>query len=189
MSELSRRLRGLPEHVIGIAVSLIVWCGLWGGPTLLNVVGGVAVVLLLELIFPMPAIGRELTVRPVAAVMFLARFFFDMFRSGLEVAWAAIRPRPVPDCSVVGVQLRSRSDLFLTFTAMLATLIPGSVVVEAQRSSGTVFLHAFDVTTPEEVEEFRQSILDQEERALRAFARREVLEGAGFSVRKGGRDA
>ena len=86
----------------------------------------------------------------------------------------------LPPASVIAVQLASRSDLFLTGTGVLSTLIPGSVVVEAQRATGTLFLHVIGPGTEDEVEKARQSVLAQEKRLLLALARREVLEEAGL---------
>ena len=44
------------------------------------------------------------------------------------------------------MQLRSQSDLFLTVTAQLCSLVPGSIVVEAHRLSGLLYIHVFDVS-------------------------------------------
>src|SRR5699024_5299626 len=92
-------------------------------------------------LFPMPPTGRELTVRPLRLSYFLVRFLYDLTVSSVEVGWYALRPAPQPPGSVIAVTMASRSDLFLTATAVLSTLIPGSVVVEAQRATGTLFLH------------------------------------------------
>ena len=76
--------------------------------------------------------------------------------------------------------MASRSDFFLTFTGMLCTLIPGSVVVEAQRATGMLYLHAFNAGSEEDVEEVRRSVRAQEERLLWAIGRRDVLKEAGL---------
>ena len=74
----------------------------------------------------------------------------------------------------------ARFDFFLTFTGMLCTLIPGSVVVEAQRATGMLYLHAFNAGSEEDVEEVRRSVRAQEERLLWAIGRRDVLKEAGL---------
>lgn len=181
MTTIRDRLVDLRNHWIGLILLVVFWCILWQGVTPMTVLGGLLVAVLLQLLFPMPALGGEVTLRPLRAVHFTVKFLWDMTVSGLVVAAYALKPGPAPGSSVVAVQLRSRSDLFLTFTAMLATLIPGSVVVEAQRSTGTIFLHFFATASPEAVEKTRQGILEQEKRALLAFARARVLTQAGYS--------
>lgn len=177
---MSARLRDLRRSWVWLLGSVLIWCLLWGGFTLQDVLGGAVVALLVFLAFPMPPTGQELTLRPVALLVFLARFLGDLVVSAVEVAWYAVRPAPQPPSSVVAVTLASRSDFFLTMTGVLTTLIPGSVVVEAQRATGTLFLHVIGAGTPEAVDRARQRVREQEERLLRAVARREVLEEAGL---------
>jgi multicomponent Na+:H+ antiporter subunit E len=51
----------------------------------------------------------------------------------------------------------------------MTCLIPGSLVVEARRSTHTLFLHVLDVGDLAGVERFRRSVLDQEARLVRAL--------------------
>src|SRR5699024_6874548 len=130
--------------------------------------------------FPMPRMGPDLTRRPLRFALFLLRFVYDLCESEVQVGWYAIRPGPQVPGSVISVQMASRSDLFLTINGLLCTLIPGSVVVEAQRASGTLFMHVIGAGTPEEVEEARRRVHAQERRLLWAVGNREVLEEAGL---------
>lgn len=177
---LRRRIAEIRRSWVWLLGSVAFWCLLWGGIDLKNVLGGLAVTVLVFILFPMPPMGHELTVRPVRFVLFVLRFVYDLAESALQVGWYAIRPGPQPPSSVVAVQMASRSDFFLTFTGVLATLIPGSVVVEAQRATGTLFLHVIGAGTEEEVEQAKQRVRDQEKRLLLAVGRREVLEEAGL---------
>lgn len=174
------RLRIALSNGVGLLVAVAFWCLLWGEVSAKSLLGGLAVALLVRAVFPMPPMGHELMLRPWPFVVFVVRFAADVVISALQVAWYAIRPAPQPPGSVIAVQMRSRSDLFLTLTAVLSTLIPGSVVVEAQRSTGTLFLHVIGAGTLEEVEEARRRVHEQELRALRALASRTVLEEAGL---------
>ncbi|UYG18058.1 Na+/H+ antiporter subunit E [Brachybacterium huguangmaarense] len=174
-----QRLREAPSHWLEILGATVFWCLLWGGrfsPS--DVLGGLLVAAVVVILFPLPRLSVELTLRPWSFLTFVARFLADMFVSSLQVSWYALRPSGTPGNSVIAVQLRSRSDLFLTATGMLCTLVPGSVVVEAQRSTGTLFLHVIGAYDTATVEAARQRVLRQEERVLRALARRDVLEGA-----------
>ena len=113
-------------------------------------------------------------------ILFTARFLADVVVSAVQVGYYALRPGPQPPSSVIAVRMASRSDFFLTFTGVLCTLIPGSVVVEAQRATGMLFLHTFNDGTHEAVEKARADVRAQEERLLWAIGRREVLEEAGL---------
>ncbi|MGY5765626.1 Na+/H+ antiporter subunit E [Brachybacterium sp. DNPG3] len=177
---LSRRISGIRSSWVWLLGSVAFWCLLWGGIDLKNVLGGLAVTVLVFVLFPMPPMGHELTVRPVRFTLFVLRFIADLIASALQVGWYAIRPAPQPPSSVIAVQMASRSDFFLTFTGVLSTLIPGSVVVEAQRATGTLFLHVIGAGTEAEVEKARHRVREQEKRLLWAVGRREVLEEAGL---------
>src|SRR5699024_1671898 len=111
---------------------------------------------------------------------FLAHFVFDLVRSAIDVGWWALRSAPQPPSLVVAVRMSSRSDFFLTGAGILGTLIPSSLVMDAQRATGTIFLHAIGAGTPEEVELARQRSVEQEHRLLWAIGRRELLEEAGL---------
>ena len=175
-----RRFTDLRRSWAWVLVAVALWCLLWGGVDLKNVLGGIVVALLVFVLFPMPPTGHELTLRPVRFVLFAARFLLDVVISAVQVGYYSVRPGPQPPSSVIAVRMASRSDFFLTFTGVLCTLIPGSVVVEAQRATGMLFLHTFNAGSVEDVERARADVLAQEERLLWAIGRREVLEEAGL---------
>ncbi|PWH06592.1 Na+/H+ antiporter subunit E [Brachybacterium endophyticum] len=174
-------LRELPSRWLGLAVTTVFWCLLWGGFSPRDVLGGLAVAILVYVVFPLPSMAREVTLRPLAFLWLCVRFLWDMTVSAVQIAWWAVRPGPEPPTAVIAVPLASRSDLFLTFTAALSTLIPGSVVVEAQRATGTLFLHVIGVGTEEAAEVARERTRAQEMRLLQALARKDVLEEAEAS--------
>ncbi|MCS6712208.1 Na+/H+ antiporter subunit E [Brachybacterium sp. EF45031] len=172
----SPRLSQLPHRAAGLVIGVAFWCLLWGEVSVKSVLGGIVASLLVHLLFPMPPTSGELTVRPWPFLVLVGRFALDVARSSAQVSRMILRPGPAPRSSVVAVQLASRSDFFLTATALAVTLIPGSVVVEAQRSTGTLFLHVIGAEDEQAVEDARRSAQEQEQRLLRAMARRPVLE-------------
>jgi multicomponent Na+:H+ antiporter subunit E len=101
----------------------------------------------------------------------VVRFAADVVVSSIQVARVVLRPsRPLRN-AVVEVNLRTPSDLVLTVVAEMTCLIPGSLVVEARRATHTLYLHVLDVGDEEGVERFRQGVLDQETRVVRAMGR------------------
>ena len=85
---------------------------------------------------------------------------------------------------VIRVHLRSESDLYLTLTAQLTTLVPGSLVVEANRQTGVLYLHVLDVGIFGGIEKIRADTLGVEARVLRALASDEELSAAGLTRRR-----
>lgn len=151
------------------------WVLLLGSFRLSNLIGGLVVAGLVLAVFPLPPIRYRGRIRPWGVVRFLAYFARDLVVSSIQVAWAAIRPNSRVHNAVVAVQLRVRSDLNLTATAEALTLIPGSLVIEADRETGVLHIHVFDVKDLADVERFRRSVFALEERLVRAFGSNEEI--------------
>ncbi len=156
----------------------VVWVFLWGEVSWANVLAGLGLGLLVTVVFRMAPIDFHGRVHPWRVLVLAAVFLYDLARASFEVAWLALRPRYTPRGAVIGVQLRSHSDLYLTMTAELVSLVPGSLVIEANRLTGRLYLHVLDVAQSGGIAAVRRHVLAQEERVLRAFASSEELAGA-----------
>lgn len=173
--------RARPRIAWGTIVWLtVVWVFLWGDLTIGNVLAGALIALVVTSGLRMAPIDFQGKVHPWGLLRLVARFAADLVRASFEVAFIALRPGYTPRGAVIGVQLRSHSDLYLTMTAELCSLVPGSLVVEAHRLTGVLYLHVLDVRQSGGIEAARQSVLDQEERVLRAFASPAELRAAGL---------
>ncbi len=148
----------------------VVWVLLWGSLTLDMVLTGLVVSLVVVIVFPLPPIVFGGKVHPWPLCRLIARFFADLFVASVQVSWTVLRFKYQPTSAVIEVDLYSRSDLYLTLTAELLSLVPGSLVVEARRSTSTLFLHILDVSTDEEIELARTGALEQEQRVVYALA-------------------
>jgi multicomponent Na+:H+ antiporter subunit E len=160
----------------------VVWVFLWGDLSVGNVLAGLVIALAVTTGLRMAPIDFHGRFRLLGFLHLVGRFAVDLVKASFEVSLIAIRPRYVPHGAVIGVQLRSHSDLYLTLTAELSSLVPGSLVVEAHRLTGMLYLHVLDVRQSGGVEAARQAVLAQEERVLRAFASDEELVAAGLGV-------
>lgn len=161
----------------------LVWVLLWGSFTWANVVDGLVLGWFVTKVMPLPRIQMHGTVRPVALAWLIVTFLFDVVSAAVVVAQVAFRREP-PHPAVIRVQLKSHSEVIMATTAGLVTLIPGSVVIEAHRATGALYLHVFDVRSRKpqrRLAEARSAVLRQEERIMRAFARREDLIAAGYA--------
>lgn len=179
MGRLKRRLPSftLLAWLTGVAVLL------WGEFSWANLATGLVLALLITIASPIPRVPRRGRLRPLAVVVLVVRFLVDVVTSAIHVAMVAVRREP-PDSAVIEVRLRSHSDLILATTAGLTTLIPGSVVIEANRFTGVLYLHVLDVSPvyPDaDIDKARGKVLRQEERVLRAIASDAELADAGYA--------
>lgn len=169
------RVRPSRYHALQWPVLLwltVIWVALWGEISFMTVVGGLIVSVLSCLIFPLPPLRLDVWVRPLPLVWLVVRFGWDVLVSSVQVAWVVLRPGRHPlRNAVVEVNLRTPSDFVMTVVSEMTCLIPGSLVIEARRSTHTLFLHVLDVKDLDDVERFRQSVLDQEARLVRALGR------------------
>jgi multicomponent Na+:H+ antiporter subunit E len=147
----------------------VVWTALWGDVSLLTVVYGVLVALAVCLVFPLPRIGLRLHVRVVPLLWLVVRFLGDVVAASVQVAWTTLQLRRQPRNAVIEVQLRTPSDFVLTVVAEMTSLVPGSLVVEARRSTHTLFLHVLDARDQAGVERMRRDVLALERRVVMAF--------------------
>ncbi|NLF06212.1 MAG: Na+/H+ antiporter subunit E [Actinomycetales bacterium] len=160
-----------------------VWILLWGDVSWANLLGGLAVGILVTILLPLPPIDFHGRIRPGALLYMLGHFVWDLAVASVHVAALALNFRRKPRGAVVGVQLRNHSDLYLTITAELSTLTPGSLVVEAHRLTGMLYLHVLDIDSYGGAQKVREDTLALEERVLRAFASDAELLEAGLTVR------
>jgi multicomponent Na+:H+ antiporter subunit E len=144
------------------------WIGLWGSASPANVLLGLAVAVVACWAFPLPPVDLGSRIRVVPLVKLVLHFLVDVIRASVQVSVVVLRRRPVKN-AIVKVDLHSNSDFVLTGVAAMLTLVPGSVVIEARRSTHTLFLHVLDVEDEAAVERFRALALDVETRFLTAF--------------------
>lgn len=147
----------------------VVWLVLWRDFTLGNAVFGFVVALAVCLFFPLPPLRMHLRVRPIPLLWLVVRFLWDVVVSSFLVARTTLGSTKNLRNAVIEVNLKTPSDFVLTVVAEMICLIPGSLAVEARRSTHTLFFHAFDVRDEDGVEIFRERVLAQERRVVRAF--------------------
>ena len=150
--------------VLGLTV---LWLLLWGDVTPLLVVGGLIVAALVVVVFPFPQGQWEGVLRPWPFVVLVARFVADLVVASLQVAWLALRPRPLGPSAVVEVQLHTRSELLLVLTAELISLVPGTLLIELDSEQSKVWLHVLDAH--DGLESVVEQALAQERRVIAAL--------------------
>ena len=154
---------------VALVVLTVVWVLLWDEVSLFIVLTGLLVALLVGVVFPLPPIGLHGRFRPLQGLRLVARLLVDAFRASVDVVRLAFRFGTVPRSSIIRVPLRSRSDLYLTLTAEQVSLVPGTIVLEAHRSTSTLYLHVLGATDDATIAKAVRDTLNAEALALRAF--------------------
>ncbi|UPK75725.1 Na+/H+ antiporter subunit E [Nocardioidaceae bacterium SCSIO 66511] len=180
MNAIRRNLRHSVDQWHIVLVLTLVWVLLWGEINALNIVSGILIAVVVLAFFPLPPLAESIRIRPVALTRLLLRFAYDVIVASVQVAVQALRFGHTPMNALIEVRLRSRSDLFTTFTAELTSLVPGSLLIEVDpignlgvgnaEDRNVLFVHVFDVHDRDEVERARTTVLEQERRVVEALA-------------------
>jgi multicomponent Na+:H+ antiporter subunit E len=164
------RFRGLQFSTLAWLTS--VWVALWGDLSAANVLAGLLVAVVVCLVFPLPRLGMHLHVRPRHLAWLILHFFGDVVVASAQVAWTTLQFHRQPRNAVIEVDLRTGSDFVLTVVAEMVSLVPGSLVVEARRSTHTLFLHVLDAKDLAGVDKMRAQVLSLERRVVLALGAR-----------------
>jgi len=150
-------------------VTTVIWVLLWGDLSLANLVSGFLLGLLITWVFPLPPIDFHGRFRLWPHTKLIAILLFDLVRSSFVVAAQAFHFGHTMRNAVVRVDLKTHSDLYLTLTSELVSLVPGTLVMEARRQESVVYLHVMDVRSDADIGAARRKVLEAEERVVRSF--------------------
>lgn len=163
-------------HQLPLLVWLVVlWMLLWGSASWLNLLTGIIVAVAVTRIFFLPPVEFSGRFNLWWAIVFIVTFFGDVATGSIHVANLAINPRRLPHSSVIAVKLHTNSDLIMLLVSINISLVPGSLVVEADRFHSMLYVHALDTRDDADVERFRQTVLKAERRIVRVIGSREDL--------------
>lgn len=163
----NRRER-IRSRIVAVLGLMVVWNLLWGEFTWGNVITGIVVATAILVFFPLPPVTFRGRPRPWGLIRFFARFFADLVVASFQVALLAFLPR-TPTSAIVAVRLRVKSDLNLTLVAEAVSLVPGSLITEADNLTGTLYIHMLGVRDASHLEELREGVLRLEARLIRAI--------------------
>ena len=154
-------------YLVALVVLELIWVSLWGSlnPTLVLI--GLACSSLVLVVFPLPSLEFRIGVHPGRAAVLIGRFLVDMVVASAHIAWLAVRPR-LPRTGVTSVSLTTDSDLVQALTALAVSLVPGSLIIEADPEERTLLIHVLDADQAS-MAEFGERVLAQERRIVAAF--------------------
>ena len=188
MSKQSRFSLGhLMQWVLPMLWLAFVWCALWGNFTLPFIVFGLILAWLCLIVFRMPSLYISDRFNPLSALQFIGYMVWEIAASSIELLWVALTYRPPLRNSIVAVQLRTESDLWLTAVSHAMSLIPGSVVVEVDRLRSIIYFHVIDTHGKKDVAEFREKAHRLETMILKAVGSRAEYEAIKNDDHKGRR--
>ncbi|MHC1562066.1 Na+/H+ antiporter subunit E [Actinomycetospora sp. C-140] len=165
---------GLLRRAVPVVWLVLVWVLLWGTFSWANVLGGLAVALLVLAVFPLPPAPGRGWLHPLAALRAVGRFTADLVVSSLQVAWQslqAVLPGPPIRSSVVAVRLASSSEFVMAMVVETLSLVPGSVVIEARPEERAVYAHVLGADDAEAVAAFRAQVRRLEADIVAALGR------------------
>ncbi|MFG3555570.1 Na+/H+ antiporter subunit E [Micromonospora sp. NPDC047557] len=156
------------DQALALGWLVLVWNLLWGSINFANIIGGLLVGGAVLVFFPLPAVSFGGRLRPGALVAFAGRFVVELVSASLHVARIAVQPGYRPRGAIIAVALRVPTDLNLALTAEAVSLVPGTLILEVDRESATLYLHVLDTHGPADLALSRERTLDVERRIVRA---------------------
>jgi len=148
---------------------VVLWMLLWGQFTVLSAVTGLVVAVFVTRMFRLPTVELSGRINVWYAALFVVQFLFAVLRGAVSVTMQVFDFRRQPGAAIMAVPLRYADDLVMTHVAVTSSLIPGSLVVEADRDRRVLYLHVIGVRSLDDVEKQRNIVLRWEERIVRAL--------------------
>ena len=146
------KVREFVRQLLLMVLLVALWIFLWDTFTVTHVVTGVLVAVLTTRLFYLPPVELPARFNVFHFLYLLGWFIVSMIHGSLQVAWVAVRPRPVDPGSVIAVELHTRSDLLTTLVGQISGLIPGTFVTEIDRAHSVLYLHVLNCNTSEMIE-------------------------------------
>lgn len=149
----------------------LVWMLLWGNVSAANVVGGLAIALVVTLLLPLPPVPIEGRLHPLSLLRLMLRVAYYLVLSSVQVAWLAIKPGGPPRSAVLRAHVAIKSDLVLALTVNVLNLIPGGIVLEIDQTRRMIYVHVIDAGSDKSVQRFYRQVADVERLMIASFER------------------
>lgn len=161
--------RDLRVQLPFLAWLVVLWMLLWSQFTLLAFVSGLVVAVFVTRVFRLPTVELSGRLNVFYAALFVVQFLWALLKGALSVAIQVFDFRHQPGTAIIAVPLRYADDLVMTHVAVVSSLVPGSLVVEADRDRRVLYMHVIGVDDRAGVEKQRQIVLRWEKRVVRAL--------------------
>lgn len=163
---------------------VLVWGALWQDFSPGNLLFGAIIAVAVTQVFYLPPVELSGRFNLLRALVFMLWFIKQVTVASFQVLLWAITKGPRIRNAVIAVPLRSPSDLLMTAVGHVLSLIPGSLVVEVDRGSATLYVHAMNVPTAANVAAVRHGIQEIEAKLIGVMGSKE--EWAGVQAERTG---
>ncbi|WP_198289420.1 Na+/H+ antiporter subunit E [Rhodococcus sp. AW25M09] len=163
--------RSLLLRIWTLAWLTAIWVLLWGNVSAANILGGIAVGLLIMVLLPLPRVPVEGRIHVFSLVKLAGVFLYYAMESSVSVAWLAIRPKAPPVTGVLRCRIAIKSDLVLTLFVDAMNLVPGTMVLEIDRTRRLLYVHVLDMGTQKAVDGFYAYVRHLEKLFIAGFER------------------
>ena len=172
---MSRKRISLRQELPLLVWLVIVWGALWQNFSPGNLLFGALIAVLVARLFYLPPVELGGRFNVLRAVQFALMFLGKVVVASFQVLFLAVAKGPKVISAVVAVPLRSHSDLLVTATGHVTALIPGSLVVEVDRSTSTLYIHGINVRNAEDAAQFRKEVRNTEAGLIRIMGTKAEL--------------
>jgi multicomponent Na+:H+ antiporter subunit E len=172
---MSRKRISLRQELPLLVWLVIVWAALWQNFSPGNLLFGALIAVLVARIFYLPPVELGGRFNLLRAIPFGLHFLTRVVAASFQVLFLAVAQGPKVISAVVAVPLRSHSDLLVTATGHVTALIPGSLVVEVDRSTSTLYIHGINVRNAEDAAQLRQDVRNTEAGLIRIMGTKAEL--------------
>jgi multicomponent Na+:H+ antiporter subunit E len=155
---------------------IVVWMLLWGEFSAFSLVSGVVVAFVVTRIFLLPPVELSGRVNVWYLAVLAVTFSVAVVAGSLHVTLQVLNPRRYPGTAIIGVQLETDDDLIMTHVGVTASLIPGSLVVQTDRTNRILYLHVLDIDDEESLRKAKAEVCRWERRIVRAVGSRDQMD-------------
>lgn len=164
---MSRKRISLRQELPLLVWLVIVWGALWRDFSPGNLLFGALIAVLVARLFYLPPVELGGRFNVLRAVPFALMFLVKVAAASFQVLYLAVAKGPRVISAVVAVPLRSHSDLLVTATGHITALIPGSLVVEVDRSTSTLYIHGINIRNAADAAQLRRDVRNTEAGLIR----------------------
>jgi multicomponent Na+:H+ antiporter subunit E len=163
-----------PARLSWMLVWLVaLWILLWGDWSIANLVGGIAIAVVVLSVARLPRLddADAMRIRPLALAWFGCYVLYKLVESNLVLAWEIVTPTNKINNGVVAVPLRTTSPTVMVVVANVITLTPGTMTIEVAGEPPVLYVNVLQL---HDIERVRRELLHLEELAVRAFGSTEA---------------
>lgn len=155
------------RQVVTVVWLTVVWVALWEQLTWANVLGGLAAsAAVVAFVPPRRPVGPRLGFRPLRALWLGLYFLWKLTEASAFLAFEVVTPRNRVRPAIVSVDLSTSSHAIATLVANLVSLTPGTLTLEVDEETLTLYIHVLHLST---FEGLREDVLSFERLSLAAF--------------------